>query len=623
MSLLGVPHAPGGISSMKRLRHTAWAIAAVVAFGQTASAQVSPPVASGLRVSLTLTTADGAPLDQASVGTPFRLKLRFIDSFGAAATGLTPVAWLRRPGPGRPLCQEAARAYRVTGRISSDDVRLAGLFILTMDAEARLGVVDPARPTGSGTIAALSSIGEAPGAVVVHEGLGAAFATRPSRGDLLRLALPAGRPVVVAEGLGRPVALLPRPSGRLWVGDDAGGRALLLGQDGRQLAEIGLSIGPVRLLSAGPARLLAIGADGAAQLLDGVTGRLIATFPAGTATGAVAATSDALVASDSAGKLVRRWADVPDAAEVLEMPGRVSGLSISADGHWLVATTTDAAANPGVGVFDLTRGLQVHGFSAPEPVDEAVVAGHAVFLTWRSRPVVTVIDLASLAAGGVGGGDAAVRDVRLVEDPAGGPDLRSGPMMTALDPLPAVAVVRPGSRSMATVMAGGGLSSAPMSVVPLKGDPPRQIAAFARSLVETAPGMFEISAQLPRGGEWELVTTTGIGGTTACLHVAAEAEAEPKLQPSLIVQLETVTGIGDGIRTTDLLARIDAVSGRSSVRLLLAALDGGWARVVEARAEQDGTFRTRVTWPWPGAFSVAVADPSNGTAAAVVRIAPQ
>ena len=197
-------------------------------------------------------------------------------------------------------------------------------------------------------------------------------------------------------------------------------------------------------------------------------------------------------------------------------------------------------------------------------------------------------------------------------------------MVAALDPLPAVAVVRPGSRAMATVMAGGGLSSAPMSVVPLKGDPPRQIAAFARSLAETAPGVFEASAQLPRGGEWELVATTGVSGTTACLPVPTDAAAEPDPpQPGLDVRLEAVAGEGAQGRTTDLVARLaPAAPARPSVRLVLAALDGGWARVVAAHATADGAFRARVTWPWPGSYSVVVASLPEGAAPAVVRVAP-
>lgn len=200
-------------------------------------------------------------------------------------------------------------------------------------------------------------------------------------------------------------------------------------------------------------------------------------------------------------------------------------------------------------------------------------------------------------------------------------------MVVPLDPLPVVAVVRPGSRAMATVMAGGGLSSAPMSVVPLKGDPPRRLAAFARSLVETAPGVFEVAAHLPRGGEWELVATTGTGGTTACVPVRADPEAEPAARPSLAVELEAAeleaaAGEGEGARATDLVARVEPAPDRASVRLVLAALDGGWARVVEAHAGADGRYRARVMWPWPGGYSVALADPAPAAAPAVVRVAP-
>jgi hypothetical protein len=73
---------------------------------------------------------------------------------------------------------------------------------------------------------------------------------------------------------------------------------------------------------------------------------------------------------------------------------------------------------------------------------------------------------------------------------------------------------------------------------------------------------------------------------------------------------------------TDLVAHVVSAPVRPSIRLVLAALDGGWARMVDARADTDGRYRSHVEWPWAGGFSVAVVGPPHGTRPAVVQVAP-
>lgn len=593
--------------SRRPLRAVPLGLAAAIGWGGTGAAE-APATAfgsAGLAVTAQLAGLDGGDLAEAPVGVPFRIRLDFRDPGGPARAVTGPVAWLRPLGPTASTCQDSARAARVTGRLSGDDVPLAGLSLVTLDAQNRVAIVDPHRPASARIVAGIVPMEGRPGGFAVHPERGELVYGRPDRGDVVTVPLPFGRPAILAAGLAGPRALLPAPAGRLWLAEDDHVR--LLDRGGATLLALPLA-GP-DLHGAGPGRLLAAGRDGAGLMLDRGTGAVVARFAPGSLAGIAAATPDSVLTIRDGG-LVRLYADSPGRPDALDVPGMPLAIRADEAGRWAVVLSrreVEARARDGeagafeLSVLDLGLGRRIHGFAAPEPFDEAVILGNTVFLTWPTRPVVTVIDLAALRSG-----DAASRDVRL-----GGPEgpglPRRGPMMAPLAPLPAVAVMRPGGRLLHVVLAGGGLSSAPAQVIALKGDPPVALAAFPRSLVPRGEGAFEATAQLPRGGAWELVTTTGTGGTTACLPIPVEATPPPPPVP----RLEAEVGAGEA-GTVILAIRLKdwpAARPPGALPLRLTALDGSDVRDVAADPVGEA-FVTAALRASPGLYAVSLADGS-------------
>ncbi len=578
----------------------AWLALAAGAGAEPAARAPEATRSDGLSVSLALTDLDGQAIDRIATAESFRITLRFSEpSGGGPPRDLNPVAWLRRVGAGRPACQDAARALRVTGRPSPDDVPLAGLSVVTLDDGNRLASIDPHRPASARIVSGLVALDEAPGALAVQPDLGLALFSRPSQGDVMAMPLPAGRPRVWAAGLGRPGAIVAGTGGRAWVGDD-GGRALLLDAAGRVVVSHPLEPGRVRFMVGGPT--LAVAGGGAVRKFDRATGTPLATYPLASDETAVAATPDALL-TIAGGRLTRRFDDAPEAAGRLDLPGHVLAAAVDPAGRWALAAARDASGRHAIHVLDLARARRVYGAEAPESFDEAVIVGQAAFLTWRSRPVVTVIDLAALASGP----DAAVRDVRLAEWPGNAAQaVRTGPMIVSLAPLTAVAVVRPGGRTLHTVTGGGGLSSAAMSAISLKGAPPVALALHPRSLVRNAAGdVFEGIARLPRGGTWEVAVTTGIGGTTACLPLPTDPEPEPAPAPRLAAAFEPG---GSATRLAVWLEHWPAdrpLPARLPLRIV--ALDGSSVRLAEAaRPAPDGPFRADLPSAAAGSYVVSL-----------------
>lgn len=584
-------------------------LAALLAGGAGPTVAQERPLAfgtSGLSVSLELADLDGRPLAQAPIDTPFRMHIGFS---GPAERNLAPTAWLRRAGEGAATCQDSARAVRVTGRLGAEDVPLAGLAVVTIDRANRVAIVDPARPASSRIVAGIVDLGESPGDSVVHAERGELLVSRANQSDVLALPLPWGKPRTLASGLARPTTLLPAQAGRLWLATRD--RVLLLDRSGANLHAENVPDG-ARLLDAGPARVLIAGPNGEGRLLDRATGATRATFPAGSIGAVAAATRDAILTTH-ADRLVRLFGDSPDRPEILDVPGPITAIRTDAAGRWAIAASRDADDGHQLHLVDLVTGRRAFGFAAPEPFDEAVLTESAVFLTWPSRPLVTVIDLAALGRGG----DAAIRDVRLNAAAEPGGATRSGAMMVSLAPLSAVAVMRPGGRTLHMVLAGGGLTSAPVQAIELKGDAPVAIAAYPRSLVAMGDGRFEATARLPRGGRWELVATTGIGGTTACLPVATTPVPEPPPEPALIATI--LAREADGASLSVSLRDWPGPLPRHGLRLRLAALDGSDVVEVDAAwAEID--YRTARLPLRPIAYAISLRDGPARPAPAVVDL---
>ncbi|MET7241765.1 hypothetical protein ABZT49_00190 [Methylobacterium sp. EM32] len=538
----------------------------------------------GLAVSATLLDLDGRDIDVVPVDAPFRIRIAFTDPAGGeAALAAPPTAWLSPRGPGTGSCRDATRSRWSTDRPPADAVALEGLSVATVDAEGRIAIVDPHRPAAARIVAGIVPLGERPGGLLIHRGRGDMLVSRPAQGDVVAVPLPWGRPATLAQGLRRPGAILAAPRGGAWIAE--AGRAVLLDRAGRVAATADFAgaegSGPVRLLEAGPARIAALGGDGSAALLDRGTGETLLRLPPGSVGPVAAATADALL-TERGGRLVRLYADAPDRPEDLGLPGPVIGLAVDGSGRWAVAAARSPAGGVELGVIDLPFGRRVHGFAAPEAFDEVLVTASAAFLTWPTRPVVTVIDLAALATG-----DAATRDVRLDETRRPGAGPRFGPMMVPLEPLSAVAVVRPGGAMLHTVLAGGGLTSSPKQALELKGAPPAALAAFPRSFVRHGPGTFESTARLPSGGAWDLVATTGIGGTGACLPLPVAAAPEPPPPPALSAEI-----LAHDPDATVLAIRLHNWPVAAPTRLRLAALDGGGVVIVAAAPAGDGSLRT-------------------------------
>jgi hypothetical protein len=182
---------------------------------------------SGLSVAVSTVDARGRDLPRVRVSETFRIRIAFTEDAAARAApalNLRPAAWLRRVTAGKPACVDAAQAFRATGRLSREDIALAGYWLLSLDSAHRLAIIDPALSNTRTNLMGLAVLEARPGGSVVSKNGRSLVVTRPERGDLLTVELPSGRTRPLVSGLGRPTDIIDGPGDTLWAGDDANGR---------------------------------------------------------------------------------------------------------------------------------------------------------------------------------------------------------------------------------------------------------------------------------------------------------------------------------------------------------------------------------------------------------------
>ena len=590
---------------------------AVAAMPVAATAQSGGGFASGgsgLIVKASIVDAAGTLLERATADADFKIVLSFTEALqGKPATGLKPVTWVRRIAPGGTSCTNAAWIVRATGAIAPDDIALERSFLVAVGTSAardagvgeedRLRVLDLDHRLKSANQISVTPLGAPAVALLVHPTSPRAFALRAGTSDIVAVDLPWGGVRRFADGLDRP-HLLTALGADLMVADRRdGGRLLRFDPSGARLAEIVLGSEVRTLAKPADDALLAAAADGSGLLLgarDTAPGR----FAAGSFPGAVAAGGGVIVAATADGGLSLRWQDDPDRTVPLPLDFTADGLFVRDDGRYAVAWSVAA---PKAAIIDIARARIVTMPAVPDIVHEAAGAGTALFLTHRSAAAVTVVDLAPLAAEAAPVErrvrlplpDRLMKDRPMAEPPNAG-------RLVATPATASVLAVRPDSNVAFAIAAGGGLSDAPMSAVTIRGDLPRMIARFDRRLAEIAPGHFEAPLRLPRGGNYEVVTTTGVGGTTACAGFRVDGLGADERPPAALRALaEPPRAAEPGKLVLALENRPDWLpDGPLVVRVDDLAF--GWSQRFRVSIRKDAPIEVDVVFPRQGRYAVSV-----------------
>ncbi|WAJ26158.1 hypothetical protein [Antarcticirhabdus aurantiaca] len=606
--------------ALNRGGHVVVALGLLAAAVATAAAQDVPP-APGLRTAMTIEpfSASGPAGDRPLMaGQVLSVTVSFSDAAsGRPATGLAPRAFVRRLEPGAPGCGAAAHMLRASGTLSPDDFPLDGRYLVGIAREngrAQLVVTDLAHRLGAANTISVTPIEGAADGFTIGGTVPRAFLLDRTAGRVEAVELPAGGRRLVAEGLRGPGGILAIGDDGLVVAEDATGSIALFDGDGRFQRREHLEPAPFRITASGAGAIVAA-ADGSAAILRDVESTPF-RLPAASLGPAVAADGVALVsAGPDAPELQLRWLDAPADAARLLLPFSPSGLALGEAGNRRYALAWSDGERPELAVVDLTFSRVAARLPLPGPVTASARAGTAFVLAHADPRLVSVLDLAPLGAG-------APPFLRRVDIP-GPPPMPGGEsgILVPLDPEPMALFLPPGSPVAYRIAAGGGISNAMTSTIRVAGRAIGKLALFDRGFAEIAPGRFSALVTLPRGGAYQLVATTGPGGTTGCAGFFVDGPGAEELPPASLRVVSMTPPPAPGGKAVVVLAIRNRPPGLAEGPLPLRLHDLGFGapKRLLARPGPDQTFVVELARRL-GRFSLSVEAPGVEIAPAVFDI---
>jgi YVTN family beta-propeller protein len=561
-------------------------------------------------------------------GDAVRFRFRISDTTtGKPLGGLFPAAWMDEAVSASWVesepneCRQKVESFASGGLFARPELDLNSYYVLALNDDATITVVDPLFGFGGSKLLALITLASPGEDWALLPGADRLFVALPASGqvavvDTARFELVASMPVGFPP---RRVALQP-DGGYLWaLGDGPRGTALVL--DPRTLARVAripLGRGPHDVAFSDDSRFAFITNrdGGTVSIVDVRRLARTAEVPTGrrpvsvafSAAGQVAYVSDAadgtLAAIDGERRrVVARIAAEPGLGQVTFAPGGRYGFVVNPRAD--LVHVVDAATNRVVQTARVERG--------PDQVDFSTELAYV-----RHRDSETVLTI-PLKAIGREGSPVTVMDVPGGQLPLG----RGAPPSPAAGIVKApgangVLIANPADRTIYYYQEG---MAAPMGSFSNYDRQPRAVLVVDRSLRETSPGTYETVARLRRPGRFEVALFLDAPRLVHCfpLEVAPDAARERQRLASLPPRVEYLgphgrVPVGQPFRVRFKLS--DPATGAplrdlDDVAVLCFRPPGN--RQVRGRAEQveAGTYEAQLRLDEPGGYNLYVSAASQ------------
>lgn len=539
---------------------------------------------------------------------------------GTPLPALYPAAWLDRLPPaaadGEDACRDKIEGFVGGSLLSQAEVDMNVYYVLALNEEASISVVDPLFGFGGSKLLAMVEL--------PSPGVDWALTEDQQR---LFVAMPASERVAVVETIGwkmvttveveaAPRRLALQPDGAfLWVvfdaadeGEAGDGVSVVAPRAFKQVARIATGAGAADLAfsddnrwafvaNAEAGTVSVIDAARHEKVADVATGKRPASLswsPAARLLYVADAVDGTITALDPENRaVVARMAAAPGLTAVRVTPDGRYALAVSPTANRLFVV--DAAANRIVQSGEMDGGP-----------DQVAYSDELAYVRHRDSDNVLTIPLPSLGAEG--------QPIQVIDFPGGthpaGQD----------DGVAAIGMVQaPGAPAMLIANAEDGAihyykegMAAPMGTFKNYGRRPHAVMVVDRSLQESQPGVYETGIQLRRPGRYQLAFFLDTPRIVHCfpLEVAADpVRAEERRQKVAVRPLtppRTLT-VGEPVdlrfRVTD-TATGDGVGGLAGFQVLTVLAPGRWHRRQAAVDEGDGVYRLTFTPHRTGVYYV-------------------
>lgn len=606
-------------------------VAAVAAFASPLTAQVTETATVGgiaLGVEIESLEAPGV----LTSGDVVSLRVSLRDTAGSTPLGgAEPAAWMGpRPSGSAPACGERVAAYLSGDLFSRAAVDFNVYYLLTLNHDATLSVVDPLFGFGGSRVLAL----------VVLESRGvdwALFEDAPTMPGRLFVSQPeAGRVAVVATDAWRiehQVDVAPGV-GRLARQDDGAflwalypdGLAVIDARTGRLASRVAFESGADAVdfvLDEDDRHAWVLLRGGEVLVVDARRREVLGRLATGRLPSSIAWSSLAREAwvGHGDGSLVTVDLD-PEGrprfrgridtgtplGQIRFAPGGRLGFAVSPDSNLLH-------------VLDAARGRLIQSGPMAGGPDQVAFSSELAYVRHRDSEQVLMVPLGTVPLDGAEG-----EPIRAADFPGGNRPFGRGPedgppvLASSFDRAPganAMVLANPGDEAVYFYMEG---MAAPMGHFTTPGRRPLAVRVVDRSLRERGPGIYETFARLEGPGTYDVAVFLDAPRLIHCFAVEVEPEPAAEAGPPVLRLAENGARAlpGGGVALELEAARPGSgapVEGLGDLVLLVNHVAGAWHRRVRAEpvpAGAPGRYRARLFPAVPGEYLLFAESASAG-----------
>ncbi len=588
-------------------------IALILASSQLLNAQEKPQTftAQGISIELTATPA--------VAGEEMLVRFKITDANGTPLSSLRPVAWIDQRQIGLPMdariCREKVQAYLQPSFSSRPTLDLNAYFILALNNEANISVIDPLSGFGGSklyTLIPLKSPGED---WVLTDDNKRLYVTMPQVNQVAVIDIPTWKVIANVDAGATPTSVaLQRDERYLWVGDDsdsASGVTVIDTATNKVAAQLKTGPGHHEIAFTDDDRLAFVTnkQSGTLSLIDIRKLAVLKNLKVGSQPAAIAFSTlsqTAYVASEGDGTIAAISAAKEDVvARIPTAPG-LNAISIPASGRYGVALNR---ANSTAYSFDLSSNRVVQTIPVGPGSDQLSFTKQFAYVRASGSEFVTMINLANIG-----------KEANVTQFPAGQKAPGARAHAAAIVPAPeegAVLVANPSDKMIYYYTEG---MAAPMGSFQNYKRDPRALLVMDNSLRETARGIYSTTARLNNPGIYDVAFLLDSPRVTNCfeIQVAQNPNVPTTVQSSFKIEPVMKAAVArPGERFALHFKVIDyktgaAKTGVNDLSVLVFLAPGIWQQREPAKSLADGVYETSFVPPSEGVYYVFFQSASLG-----------
>lgn len=557
---------------------------------------------------------EGKPVSGVTAGEEATVNFK-IASGATPLTSLRPVAWIdQRRGPQRPEakeCREKVQAFLQSSFAKRPTLDLNAYFVLTLNEEANISVIDPLSGFGGSKLYNLVALPGPGEDWVMSANQARLYVSIPSINQIAVIDIPTWKSIATIDAGTKPARVALQNDGRyLWVGND-GGVTLIDTSTHKVVTHIKTGAGhhEIAFTDDDGFAFVSNAKDATVSIIDMRKHTRVKDLKVGAQPADIAFStlSQALyVASEADGTISVIDGKALEIVSTMKTRPGLKAIRFPAEGRF------GFALNPAVNavfVFDMTANRVLHQVPVGPGADQITFTKQFAYVRSSASEFVNMIKLADLG-----------KEAALSRFPAGQKapkESGASSMANAIVPAPeegAVLVANPADKMIYYYTEG---MAAPMGSFQNYRRIPRALMVLDNGLRETSRGVYSTTVRLDSPGYYDAVFLLDSPRAVHCFDFTVAQNPDKPKQKIAPLQAEQLTSESPVVNEPYTLRFriIDADEGKAlgnlnDLGVLVFLAPGIWQDRKLAKPLADGVYEVSFVPPNPGVYYVHFRIPS-------------